>query len=410
MGYLRDALGSGGNPWIVIETSRLERLDKVKIADPESTQLREIGVGSFGIAYECPGSSIVFKKTLQSFAKLQWEFDIAQDMRIAAGYATALLERPNGDGPQMPRIPKYHQLIGESGMAKDPWWGRNGRRFPTELGGSKPGPVMVMEHIPPLPKEIRTSLINVFFPPEKRQEALADPDNKDCMIRPYLAGRLSDQTPRVQSMSRDTLRNFPLFSDELRAVGINTVQIAMDIAAALATAHWHAHIDMKDVEFVIASRPGRHGFEENEVSFKGRAVQLWMFDWDKVDQFTWRVSEDDRVMRESAARLVNNTLANGQYYPSPIARCQDDFRSWNAFQRTYIDVSRKIIRGQFEAVIGFWETDDGKPILNTELDLLLRCPRLFISEWVLRARREAEDERPGDWQELRSLWKTRNVS
>jgi hypothetical protein len=77
---------------------------------------------------------------------------------------------------------------------------------------------------------------------------------------------------------------------------MNPKQISMDMALGLASVHWIAHVDMRDVEFVIASRPTRvesyirrsdHPVRSllTSVDSRNRATQLCMFDFDKDNKF-----------------------------------------------------------------------------------------------------------------------------
>jgi hypothetical protein len=71
----------------------------------------------------------------------------------------------------------------------------------------EPSAILVSERIMPLPRTVRTALINTFCPAASREEAMADIRNNDCLARIYLGVRRPDP---LRHTGPFTLRNFEL--------------------------------------------------------------------------------------------------------------------------------------------------------------------------------------------------------
>lgn len=88
-----------------------------------------------------------------------------------------------------------------------------------------------------------------LFPRSLRDAALKDPENKDCLIRPYLGqewGELDEDTKEQLT----SLRNFPLYADVYETSTHRPSSYCQDMVLGLAAAHWSAQTNMNDVEFV----------------------------------------------------------------------------------------------------------------------------------------------------------------
>ena len=408
--------------------STAERLDALRRADSKTIKVRCIGRGTYGTAFEIPGTDKAIKKTLQHPQKLYDEFLIGKRacsaVYLEAGPIFAADEQ--FDGLQVPIVPWYRESHAMEGEAKrNEWWLRNQDRFPAGNGDDKAGGLFVFERIPALPRVVRENLIHFFFAEEKREQALADPDNQDCLIRPYLGSRWSDLSAEQRKVGRDSLRNFPLYADELETLHMDPTLIASDMALGLATAHWIVKIDMTDVEFVIASRPTSKAIKE-EISrpvrkdceigglprdirlrtmsnnpkspdFRNRAIQLWMLDFDKAN--VCKVMDKSR--KEDIRKLVCGTRANDPYYPKMIPDSKEGWAVFHAFTRTYIAASCAVLEKKLQIAEEF-----GIPVKVQ--NAYMSRPRDVIKEWIAQERAEMPPERYQALMELaqREGWST----
>ena len=352
-----------------------ERMDALRKAHPKTIKARCIGRGTYGTAFEIPGTDKAIKKTLQHPQKLYDEFLIGK-RACSAVYTEAgpiFAADEQFDGLQVPIVPWYRESHAMEGEAKrNEWWLRNQDRFPAGNGDDKAGGPFVFERIPALPKVVRENFIHLFFAEERKEQALANPDNQDCLVRPYLGLRRTDLNEEQRKIGRDSLRNFPLYADELETLQMNPALIASDMALGLATAHWIVQIDMTDVEFVIASRPTSKAIREElsapirkecEVGgpprnirlqtmsndpkspdFRNRVIQLWMLDFDKAN--VCQVMDESR--REDIRKLVCGTRANDPYYPNMIPDSKESWAIFHAFTWTYIAASCAILEKGLE--------------------------------------------------------------
>lgn len=147
---------------------------------------REIGRGTFGVVFTSADElDTAVKKTFKSRDTLAIEFEHGLATRSAAATTSPVLE---GSFPEpVPRVPWYQSSHGmQKPWAKDPWWIANQGRLPATNGDNIPNGVFLFERIPPVPRSLQESLIRRFWAQERQQAAMDDPDNRDCMIRPYL--------------------------------------------------------------------------------------------------------------------------------------------------------------------------------------------------------------------------------
>jgi hypothetical protein len=151
---------------------------------------KETGRGTFGVVFatdETPDTAV--KKTFKSSETLAVEFEHGLATSFAVTAAAPILE--HGFTEPVPRVPWYQSSHGmQKPSAKDPWWIANQKRLPSTNGDNVPNGIFLFERIPPVPRSLQESLIRRFWGShEEQQAALDDPDNRDCMIRPYLQER-----------------------------------------------------------------------------------------------------------------------------------------------------------------------------------------------------------------------------
>lgn len=396
-------------------SSFAERMEALRNVETKTLKLAEIGRGSFGTVYEIPGTEWCLKKTLTSPQTMWLEFLRGQSTSFAVNTTArnAILSSEEFGNALMPRVPDYLCSYGtKDDESTKGWFKRNGYMFPEENGGTIPGPVICLERIMPLPKVIRESLIRHYFPTEKQEEALSDPRNKACLCRPYLGYTSRDAkeaNPAKWEREGETLQNFPLYLDILEELEMDPFTIARDMALGVAAGHWSACIDMLDVEFVIGSRPHMRGIElktisrkdaqalrtkntvraremnatseppssQAHASFRNRAIQLWMIDFNKVNEFDTSVA-DVKLYKQNIEQLVMNTRAtDGDYYPRVLAKNRKQWDLWCAFATTYIDASREIASQDIE-----WSRKKGFQCSKKEEELRMKRPAHVINKWM----------------------------
>ena len=330
----------------------------------EPKDLRIIGLGSCGTVFEMPDSELACKKGAKE-SNMWTDFCLTNKVHNATNEVREITQEafPDSTIPRTPQCHEYHPVD------DDIFWSTNLQRFPESHRTKQP--LFVVDRILPLPTHIRMDLIEEYFDQDEgiQQEAKADPDNKDCLVRIYLGERESD---RQQSEVYDTLRNFPLRLNMMEELGLEVSELANEMAIGLAIMHWQAQVDGMDVEFVLGSSSATWNGEEQKayndilapphlvevISFKRRAVHIWMLDFDKATTIELKEQDVDK-------KLVSAYLGNDPYYPRP----QIDEALWNEFCGFYLKASDLILRkkGVDERV--------------------LRLPRRFLDE-VLRVSTE----------------------
>ncbi|KAH7320853.1 hypothetical protein B0I35DRAFT_501048 [Stachybotrys elegans] len=391
-------------------SSFAERMEALRDADPATLKLAEIGRGSFGTVFEIPGTVWCLKKTLTIPQPLIKEYNVGREVHKKFDNARLdIFESMEFPGFLLPKVPRYLCLYGTEDL-QDPkeWFRKFGYLFPPENGGQKPGPLLCMERILPLPKVIRQALIQHYFDPDEQAEALLNPDNKSCLCRVYLGSVASEADPDKLKRARQTLKNFPLYLDQLIELDMDPLLIAHDMAMGLAVAHWSARINMLDVEFVIGSRATTESMDsrppevmeagaagssrqtkskggkqqpsqaqpvqEKRRTFRNRAIQLWMIDFNKVD----KVDIDLVNYEESIQNLVYQTRStDGPYYPRVLARTAFEWNLWMEFAETYIKTSKVLIKELIPRANEFFAFRS-----EEEKKLLFARPSKIMNAWM----------------------------
>ena len=219
---------------------------------------RVIGRGTFGVAFvSADDPETAVKKTFKGSETLALEYQHGLATNFAVTTTGPWLQQSFPE--PVPCVPWYQSTHGmKKPSAKDPWWVLNHARFPSSNGDGVPDGVFLFERIPPVPRSLQESIIRRFWPESRQQAALDDPENRDCMIRPYLQERWayheSRGRKRLNNEQKESLRNFPAYLDDLEAMGIDCHAVARQIALGLAVAHWEAQHDLTDSEFYIAGQ------------------------------------------------------------------------------------------------------------------------------------------------------------
>lgn len=378
---------------------------------------REIGRGTFGVVFATDVPDTVVKKTFKSSDTLAVEFEHGLATSFAVTTVAPILEREFLQPvPQVPWYESSHGMKKPSG--KDPWWLENGKHFPSTNGDDAPNGVFLFERIPPVPRPLQESLIRRFWEPgsKEQQAAFDNPDNRDCMIRPYLQERWAyfkgRGRKRLNNEQKDSLRNFAAYLDDLQAIGIDCHSVARQIALGLAVGHWEAQHDMTDAEFVIAGRCSRptsasrahvipvdDAYDEKGRHLGNRTIlpdtqkqqqqrhglpantQMWLVDFDKCN----RVRVWDDALAKDIRTLALGICANDPYYPGPLPDTRLGWDLYVTFTETYIQAGRHLLQHAFNKVA----TSD------EQLDKVLRRPAMVMREWtkiVMEAKRNNERE------------------
>jgi hypothetical protein len=260
------------------------------------------------------------------------------------------------DGLQSCKVPKFMEIIHPT---NDDWWEAKGSLIPEsefQVARSRErSPILASERIWPLPHVVRDALITTFCSDLSLQEqARKDKKNRDCLVRIYLGARY--HMGQFNTSTTFSLRNFPLSLEKMETLDIDKLQLASSIAEALATLHWGAKIDARDVEFVLGMAP-RNGVEEGNI--EKRAVCVWVLDFNQCAD----ISMDENGCIKAAAAFWDND----PYYPRPgysspsssgtlspvqssatdgtstTPRIVTDEELWEVFKERYLEFSGRIV-------------------------------------------------------------------
>lgn len=355
-----------------------EHTERAKFA--QGTVLVVIGRGTCGTIFEIPGTESAYKKGsdkdgLRNDANLT---NIA--CRAVVETKTRLQEIfPH---VSIPRVPVVTGWISRNELEN--WWRENLSRFPE---GTQIGYLFEVQRIFPLPRPSREALIRLYFPKKLRHAAYEDPDNKACLVRPYLGQRRREREFSSPALS---LQNFPLYLDQIEELQLEAIQFSEEMAIGLAIIHWKACLDGMDMEFVLGSATTNgelptvgENFETVEPfcipagDFKRRQVHIWMLDFDKADRLNLKES-----WKTCCDRMVTAVTANDPYFPNPAATGILEHNLWEIFERAYLLAASNLLL-----------TQPGLPKKANEY------PALFLKAWKERATKLAKDTE-GDFVEF----------
>ncbi|KAJ5486537.1 hypothetical protein N7530_000837 [Penicillium desertorum] len=360
-----------------------ERMQGAKLL--QDAPLVVIGRGTCGTIFEIPGTESAYKKGSDKVAL--WNDANLTNIacRAVTEMKTCLQEIfPN---VSIPRVAVVTGWVRENDLEN--WWQENLRRFPKDT--RKSGYLFQVQRILPLPKPCREALIRLYFPKTMHESAHEDPDNKACLVRPYLGQRRGERELSNPALS---LQNFPLYLDQIEELGleVEAIQFSEEMAIGLATIHWKACLDGMDMEFVLGSAATNGElptvvenfktvapFDIPAGDFKRRQVHLWMLDFDKADQLCLHVKESWKTCCD---KMVTAVTANDPYFPNPAATGTLEQKLWDAFERAYL-----------LAASNLQLTQKGLPKEAS------KYPALFLKSWKKRAIELAEDME-GDFVEF----------
>ncbi|CAG8135580.1 unnamed protein product [Penicillium olsonii] len=232
---------------VISTTSSFSQLAQTSRNRPHLQQINQIGAGSQGVVFERAGKDSVLKK-----------------------------ERP-GNEILSSNLTKEYTIHRRVSAAFDHYQPLTKCETIVPKGSTALEITVLMQRILPLPKVVRRALIHHFITADIPQASalLADPRNKHCLARVYLGkenGALSHESP---------LRNFPLYLDDMKRIGIDTIELTSALGKAYATLHWGAGVNGDDIEFVLGTTVeqavcGRQPHED-------RAIGLFLLDFGQCD-------------------------------------------------------------------------------------------------------------------------------
>ncbi|RYO85082.1 hypothetical protein DL764_009231 [Monosporascus ibericus] len=203
-----------------------------------------------------------------------------------------------------------------------------------------PTDILTTEKIIPLPEVTRTLLIKKYCAGRIKQSALADPANKDCLVRVYL-GSLQGKSGGMFF----SLRNFKLHLNQMVELQLDVEEMASQMGKSLAVMHWDARTDARDVEFALGSStkkvPLSKDYSEllgmeprtftgpesgRDEDFFHRKTELWVLDFNQVRTIT--------LDEAGVAQVVEAMTINDPYFPKPLQDNPVARRVWNRCQGT----------------------------------------------------------------------------
>lgn len=333
-----------------------ERMNDARDVSRYPPLLNDIGRGSCGSVFEMPGTPYAIKKG--SNTKAIWnDYNLTNHAYNSHLNTIGLFKHVFPDS-LIPRIPKARFFNGPDGQE---WWKENMTRFPED--DRTKAAIFHLDHILPVPLETRHALVKAFFHQDEnlQSDILNEPRNRDCLIRLYFGANAPQNCfPYDRS---DTLRNFPLYLDHAKMIGIDVDGLAQDMAIGLAMLHWDAQIDAQDTEFVIGSSTNNvygvvyknHSSSLPPISttddFTHREIQMWMLDFDKC-------TRTDLDSDMTVKRYLVAVTGNDPYFPHPRL----DSALWACFRSAYLKASKAILSAR-------------------RLHREMRLPQALVAEW-----------------------------
>ncbi|KAK2766864.1 hypothetical protein FQN54_006178 [Arachnomyces sp. PD_36] len=293
-----------------------------------------IGRGSCGTIWEQPGTKIVYKTSPDESA-LWNDFHMTNNVYNSFVSLQSMMEA-SFPGITLPRIPKASRFFTSSNA----WWDITHKKFPPGTFTKQNNTAIQLSRILPLPSQVRDALIQLYFDPLHVNEALADPENKHCLVRLYFGKTRETTDPHPTS-----LWNFELYLDMAQSLELDVELITKEMAVSLALIHWAAKCDGMDAEWVLGSAASEEVLApydpefsskqpvDIEPDFKSRTTYLWVLDFDKSRPIEYNQSCIPLILGGVTAN--DPYLPNPKYSPKPLYRL---------LARTYLKASNTILR------------------------------------------------------------------
>ncbi|EQK98281.1 hypothetical protein G6O67_005117 [Ophiocordyceps sinensis] len=327
------------------------------VRPPPRPPMCNIGRGTCGTVYDMGSTNRAIKLGSSAKDLLRDYQQTATARRAVNEWAAALVTHFEAKGlrisvPKMPRCYEFHTDCAEvvkrheEELASDDVCSSSDSDI-SEIERTKPG--FIMERIPAIPHCAREALVKEFFDEEDHDYFLHDMDSLDCLVRLYFG-----QEDNGAAIS--DLRNFPLYTDQMDDIGLDTKTLVTELAVGLAIVHWGAELDAMDSEYVLASsspylsRSRTSNLDltvgdaaEPTPDITRRDTCIWILDFDKASFLD--LDDHDETVR----RLVVATSGNDPYFP----RVDLNEERWLQFREAYVEASEVILtaraaRGEIE--------------------------------------------------------------
>lgn len=249
-------------------------------------RFEEIGKGQCGTVYGLLGTTTVTKLPNAQNKVNELHTDYLMHLRIQEA-----IQKHDPDHEISIRVPKLDAWYSPTSK----FWAECGLLFDPHV--EVRNFALVSERVLPAPFPVREALVDALMPTtirHRKQDFLARPENKNCLIRMYLGRRhTTKMQDRIQNLK---LQNFPLHVNEMEELGLDTAHFASLMANTLAIMHWGAMVDGNDVEFILGSSPAQIRTlspEEAEaldmwqladavnIDFARRTMEMWLIDFNQ---------------------------------------------------------------------------------------------------------------------------------
>ncbi|KAK0656459.1 hypothetical protein B0T16DRAFT_441396 [Cercophora newfieldiana] len=191
-----------------------------------------------------------------------------------------------------------------------------------------PTAVLEMERIYTLVGLAIQSLAMEFHGPENVVKIMANDSNKHCLVRPYLGRTRPSAGPFLPD--RAPMRNFRLYLDDMKKMGIDVEHIAREMGRAFAVMQWGAGVDGDDVEFVLGAT--MHKIEDGSQELVC-TTRLWLLDFGQCQSVDFSDLPDE-VYQAFKGVMVTGT--NQDFIPSVKNK-----PLWNLFCGAYEHAARR---------------------------------------------------------------------
>lgn len=331
--------------------------EKATVDNLQLRGVRQIGSGQCGIVYTMMGTGLVVKIARPGKEKILFN-DFQTHMRVTDAFISLGSTRP------LINIPNCGEFVAN----EDTFWVDEEQNFPADLAKNAS---LISQHILPIPEPVRRAIFKQFAPKQLQrngEQHLAEPKNKDCLVRLYL-GRRQERT----SSDNFKLQNFELTINEMESLHLNTEHYATVMAQTLALLHWAVGIDANDVEFVLGSAPCMNrictadeldlmSYEEytaaqKTLNFTKRRIGIWLLDFNQCKKI-------DKTSDAAIQQLVDGVYWNDPYYPRPSSGHERDEKLWVVFKTAYLETSKTVDGNRGEEFIEAWEkfASNKKPV------------------------------------------------
>lgn len=324
-------------------TTRLHDTPFCRPSDQNASTFRDIGRGSCGSIFEIPGTPYAIKKGANTTA-IWNDFNLTNLAYNSALETMGLIEYEFADR-RVPRVPKAQYF----NTPDSEWWSlpENVSRLPKK--DQVKGAIFHLDRIWPVVQDARQALTRTFFKKgdHTQRDVLDNVENRDCLVRLYFG----DNCPTAKWYdSSQSLRNFPLYLDQAKMLGLDVDAYAEEMAIGLAILHWQAQIDSQDTEFVIGTSTttvrGTYYSDHDSAppptstsdDFTQRETGLWMLDFDKCTEVDLESCSPSEVVQKYFVAVTGND----PYFPHP----GKDVDLWSTFRDVYLRASRIILQAR----------------------------------------------------------------